>query len=192
MQSYLKKYIDRGLIASTIKPHGNSNEKKINKPHYYIPNQSIIDQSHYDAISFFSEIAPCGVIGSFVLDKLNKPDNDIFWFKHHFITNTLDSDILLSLLNAIQGKQIISVYNHNRKKKIDERIQLVPLKIYISAQNGRQYIMAYQIKYGNIRAFRLDFLSKVKNEGVFPDYDLILNRFNFFYSLCYLSIIGIC
>ena len=72
------------MIASTSKRHGKSNEKKVNKPHYYIPDQPSVKQIHYDAISFFSEIAPCGVIGSFVLDKLNR-QNDIFLFKHHFI-----------------------------------------------------------------------------------------------------------
>lgn len=177
VQGYLKKYMARGMIASTSKRHGKSNEKKVNKPHYYIPDQPSVKQIHYDAISFFSEIAPCGVIGSFVLDKLNR-QNDIFLFKHHFITNTLDSEIFLSLLKAIQDKQQISVCNHNRKKKNNERIKLVPLKIYVSVQNGRQYLIAYQVEYGNIRAFRLDFLSKFKNEGLFPNYDSVLSLFN--------------
>jgi predicted DNA-binding transcriptional regulator YafY len=135
-----------------------------------------LDQSHYDAISFFSEISPCGVIGSFVLDRL-KSQKDIFLFKHHFITNTLDSDIMLALLNAIHEKRSISVFNYNRKGTVSTRIQLVPLKIYISTQNGRQYLMAYQLGYGNIRAFRLDFLYQVKMGERFADYDQLMDQF---------------
>lgn len=177
VQSYLKEYKDRGMIASTLRYHANPNEKAIKKPHYYIPNQPLINQNHYDAISFFSEVAPCGVIGSYVLDKLNS-QADILLFKHHFITNTLDSEMLFSLLNAIQTKQMISVINNNRKQKVEERIQLIPLKIYISARNGRQYLVAQQVRYGSIRAFRLDYLSKIKTEGVFPNYDHVLELFN--------------
>ena len=42
-----------------------------------------------DALSFFSEIAPSGVVGSFLYDKLSvkeRQDSDIFQFKHHYIT----------------------------------------------------------------------------------------------------------
>ena len=33
------------------------------------------------------------------------------------------------------------------------------------------------MEYGNVRAFRLDFLSKFKNEGLFPNYDSVLRLF---------------
>lgn len=179
-QYYLSRYKQRGMIDSISKVQQNlqsGGQRSVSKPHYYIPEQPKLDQSHYDAISFFSEVSPCGVIGSFVLDRL-KAQKDIFLFKHHFITNTLDSDVLLSLLNAIHEKQSISVFNHNRKGAVTNRIQLVPLKIYMSVQNGRQYVLAYQKNFGNIRAFRLDFLSHIKMEGRFKNYDDLTKQFN--------------
>lgn len=64
-----------------------------------------------DAIDFFTEVAPCGVIGSYLQDKLQQHDS-LFTFKHHYITQTMDSDIMALLLkrcvkNAI-FMQIIS------------------------------------------------------------------------------------
>ena len=40
-----------------------------------------------DVLDFFSEIAPCGVIGSFLEDKTNNIA-DHFAFKHHYIYST--------------------------------------------------------------------------------------------------------
>lgn len=179
-QTYLNRYKQRGMIDVKSRSQQNLNsasQRTVSKPHYYIPEQPNLNQSHYDVISFFSEISPCSVIGSFLLDRLH-PQNDIFLFKHHFITNTLDSDILLALLNAIHEKRSISVLNYNRKEKNPPRIHLVPLKIYISVQNGRQYLMAYQVEYRNIRAFRLDFLSQVQMESIYADYDRLSDCLN--------------
>ena len=43
-----------------------------------------------DALEFFSETAPCGVIGSYLLDKAQEHE-DYFLFKHHYISHSLDS-----------------------------------------------------------------------------------------------------
>ena len=39
------------------------------------------------------EIAPCGVVGSYLLDKIDSHE-ERFAFKHHYITQALDSEIL--------------------------------------------------------------------------------------------------
>ena len=53
-----------------------------------------------DALTFFSEEDPLGVIGSFLMDTLGR-SFDGFRFKHHYILHALDSDILCKLLLAI-------------------------------------------------------------------------------------------
>ena len=46
-------------------------------------------ESWQEAIDFFSEAAPLGVIGDFCRDKLeDKPS--LFRFKHHYILNALE------------------------------------------------------------------------------------------------------
>lgn len=64
---------------------------------------------------FFSETAPCGVIGSFLEDKTNNiPDH--FAFKHHYITSAMDSEVLCMILKAIHEKRNITIEIINRKK----------------------------------------------------------------------------
>ena len=53
-----------------------------------------------DVIDFFSEVAPCGVIGSFLQDRQPKHP-ELFSFKHHYITQAMDSDVMATLFGAI-------------------------------------------------------------------------------------------
>ena len=43
-------------------------------------------------------------------------------------------------------------------------VRLVPLKIYISAQNGRQNLIAYHEKANRLNSYRLDYMSNVRIE----------------------------
>ena len=54
-----------------------------------------------DAIDFFSEVALCGVIGSFLQDR-EPPHENLFSFKHHYITQAMDSDVMATLFTAIR------------------------------------------------------------------------------------------
>ena len=114
-----------------------------------------------DVLDFFSETAPCGVIGSFLKDKTNDiADN--FAFKHHYITGAMDSEVLCTILEAIHEKRNVTVEMlHRRKNRVTES-NVVPLRIMISVQSGRQYIMANKYSDGDpyeneeyIRNFRL-------------------------------------
>lgn len=48
----------------------------------------------------------------------------------------------------------------NRKETVSE-IKVLPLQIFISVQNGRQYVMAYEQKYKRISSFRIDNIVKI-------------------------------
>ena len=58
-------------------------------------------------ISFFSEAVPCGVIGSFMLDKLSvaQEESDLFEFKHHYISSSIESDLLCTIFEAIRERR---------------------------------------------------------------------------------------
>ena len=94
-----------------------------------------------DVTDFFGETAPCGVIGAFIADKL-PPHDEIFTFKHHYITQALDSDIAAVLFDAMQKKCCVTVENLGRHSDKPLSVRLVPLRIYISTQNGRQHLIA--------------------------------------------------
>ena len=95
-----------------------------------------------DVIDFFSEVAPCGVIGSFLQDRQPKHP-ELFSFKHHYITQAMDSDVMATLFEAIHGHRYITVDNLGKHSNEVRTVRLVPLKLYISAQNGRQNLLAF-------------------------------------------------
>lgn len=110
---------------------------------------------------FFGETAPCGVIGAFIADKLPAHDK-LFSFKHHYITQALDSDIGAMLFDAMQKKCYVTVENLGRHSDKPMSVRVVPLRIYISAQNGRQHLAVYNEKLNRLFSYRLDYISDVK------------------------------
>lgn len=146
------------------------------------------------ALTFFSEVAPCGVIGSFLLDKEavngfdgsdpgTAPQNGrkreaaadpgktggdcekeeaVFRFKHHYITQALDSDVMERLLLAIRERRYVSFLNLHPRIREPKRQTALPLQIFISVQNGRQYLLAYHPVTKCLCSYRLDYLAKVQ------------------------------
>ena len=124
-----------------------------------------------EALDFFSEVAPCGVIGSFLLDK-DAPREGLFGFKHHYITGTLDSEVLLALFDAMHEKREITITSTNKKTEELQSCTVVPLRVLISAQNGRQHLLAFVPRYrSRISSFRVDRIVSVEPGEPRADYD---------------------
>ena len=107
-----------------------------------------------DAAAFFSEAAPLGVVGSYLLDKL-ETQPEYFRFKHHYILNALDSEVLCDLFLAMGENRLVTIRQNTRSYEV------LPLKIYISTQTGRQYVLGQS--EGRFRFFRLDLIDSVKS-----------------------------
>ena len=118
-----------------------------------------------DMLDFFSETSPCGIIGSFLLDKLDERE-DYLSFKHHYITSAMDSEILCDLFAAMGERRRVILENMNRHTGRVTDNPAVPLRIMVSVQSGRQYLMAYSIPFGGISSFRIDNLISVKMDRV--------------------------
>lgn len=126
-----------------------------------------------DIIDFFSEAAPCGVIGSFLQDKQQK-HTALFSFKHHYITSAMDSDVLAVLFEAIRGHRYITVDNLGKHSKEIRTVRLVPLRIYISAQNGKQNLLAFNENANRLSSYRLDYMSNVRiGEEICERFDVL-------------------
>lgn len=108
-----------------------------------------------EALDFFSEAAPLGVIGDFCRDKLT-PAPSLFRFKHHYILNTLDSEVLLAVAEAIMDRRSAELTMGRR------RVALTPVKLYISAQTGRQYVLGWTAWDQSFAFYRLDSVDSVK------------------------------
>ena len=156
----LKEYAEDGLIKI---------EKDGRRVIYSrMPNTDIT--SLRDVINFFSEAAPCGVVGSYLQDKLEDNQN-IFAFKHHYITQAIDSDILAELFAAIHEKRCIMADNLGKHSDVPSTLRLVPLKIYISAQNGRQNLIAFHEKANRLNSYRLDYMTNIRMGDVCSEFD---------------------
>ena len=156
----LKEYCEAGIIAA---------EKEGRK--MYFRRTADIDISEInDALHYFSEAAPCGVIGSFILDKAAS-DTDSFTFKHHYITGAIDSGVLAALFTAMREKRIVTVSNMSRRRDLPRRNRIIPLRVFISVQSGRQHLFAYLPEYNHFQTYRIDYLSNVKLEEVTPRFD---------------------
>ena len=132
-----------------------------------------------DALDFFSEASPCGVIGSYLTDR--QPDHTpVFAFKHHYIAHTLDSEILYHLFEAISARREVTVrcLSPHARRKEPQDIVMVPLRIFVSAQSGRQYCMAYNRKLRRIHAYRLDYILDVTPGETAADFAYLREKLN--------------
>ena len=108
-----------------------------------------------EAAAFFSEAAPLGVIGSFVRELLPEK-TDIFRFKHHYILNSLDSEFLCVLADAMGESRTVELLSR------DQRRRVLPLRFYISTQTGRQYVLTWSPQTARFSFWRLDLIDSVK------------------------------
>ena len=156
----LKEYCEAGILMA---------EKEGRKVYYRRTDSTSISNLN-DVLHYFSEVAPCGVIGSFILDK-EVSDTDAFTFKHHYITGAIDSGVLAALFAAMREKRAVTITNMSRKKDMPRRIRIIPLRVLISVQNGRQHLFAYLPEYNFFTSYRIDYLSNVKLEDPTPRFD---------------------
>lgn len=150
------------------------NEDKHNK--YSLAPIVDLDLSQ-ELLFYYSEIAPGGVVGSFILDKTNM-GNSLFGFKQHYIGQAFDSEIVCNALYAIKkGKMLEIEYLLKSKKQI--HVNVLPLKIYSSTQNGRQYLIAWNERFKGIVNYRLDRIRKIAIlDMTFPDASVIREKFD--------------
>ena len=168
----LKEYCELGLVKT----------QKQGKQVLYRRAESVDLSGWADALEFYSEAGACGVIGNFLLDKTEN-NSEIFSFKHHYITHALDSEIIVTLLSAITCHQKVEIMYDSAKRRNENQLNVVPLKIYVSVQNGRQYLIAYVgdnhftgVSH-NVRVFRLDFIKKVTTGEIAENHSEYLNAY---------------
>ena len=171
MRKKLKEYVELGLIRA---------EKRGREVFYRrTDGEAPVLESWADALAFYAEDDPMGVVGSFLLDKLcGSPD--WFRFKHHYILHALDSDILYQLLLAIDGRRSVELTVKNLRNGFSYRRTVCPLNIYVSTQSGRQYLLGYHYRSRHMVFFRLDAVKKVAMGGVEKKYgDYLAQRARF-------------
>ena len=160
----LKEYAMQGLIITERKGRA-----------VYYRRADDIDLPNPDMLDFFSEVLPCGVIGSFLLDKAEACESR-FAFKHNYITGAMDSEVIYLIFNALREKRSVSLEMMSRNKNKTTKTRVVPLKLLISVQSGRSYLMAYSPGFNRINSFRTDNIISVKAENVSERFDELRDK----------------
>ncbi len=148
----LKEYAELGLLAE---------EKRGNKLCYKRNASDIVLAKWRDALAFFSETMPVGVLGSTLLDKLPAEEQH-FYHKHHYILQVLDSEYLLQLLLAMNEQRRVTLVNVSQRSKKITTHTILPLRIFHSTQMGKDYIFCYHYRFGRITSFRLDNIQSIE------------------------------
>lgn len=156
----LKEYAEEGLVVM----------EKEGRKTLYRRAFDVTLAGAADALHFFSETLPCGVVGKFILRDVEDDSPPPFAFKHHYITDTMDSDVLAILFSAMQEGRFVTATNHRRSSPTPNVVSMVPLRVFISTQNGRQNLLAYQPNAKRIKCFRVDYLYGVQIGEVCPEF----------------------
>ena len=162
----LREYTSLGLIETA----------KRGRETIYVLSEDNTDLASWStAAAFFSEAAPLGVAGSFLQDRLPEKFRK-FRFKHHYILNALDSEILYELFTAIGESRLITFTARK------QRTTALPLKVYIGTQTGRQYLLAWSPVKERFFFFRADMIDSVKKGDIFPLSDALKKHLEDFQS----------
>lgn len=170
LRKKLKEYEALGLVQI----------RKRGKEYVYSRCQNEADLAHWKtALDFYSESAPLGVVGSFLLDRL-PPQDSIFRFKHHYLIHTLDSQILCQLVDAMGRHCWVDLTLRNIFRQADKKQRVYPCRIHISSQTGRQYLLGFSQKEQCFCTFRLDTIHKVKPDTQEPQHEAMMQQLDTF------------
>lgn len=152
LRKKLKEYEQIGLITMI----------KEGRVVYYKKEEDRVELEKYrEAIRFFSEENILGVIGSYLEDRMEEQEEDLV-FKNHYIMNIYDAEILENILAGIQEKRAIEISNFSIKSQKEKIWNVIPLKVYVSTQGGRNYLLCSNLEGTRITSFRIDYIQKVK------------------------------
>jgi Predicted transcriptional regulator len=162
IRNKLTEYVTNGIFST---------QKQGKKLLYYRNNMEINLDNFSDALMFFSEVSPLGVVGSYLLDKCIY-DGKLISYKHHYILHALESEIVYELLKAIHSRRKVEIMNHSIRSEVPIVLEIVPLRFMISVQGGRRYLAAFSVRSKAILSFRLDYIKSVRLLEVCDEYHL--------------------
>jgi len=158
VRNKLNEYVEAGLFQ----------KQKTSKTLHYSINSSQFNQALPDIVNqlaaplhFFENVAPAGVLGYFIRRDSGQM-SAYFSFRHLFTSHTLDDEVLIQLLRAIQARKTIQFETYSNRSKNLFRQTILPLKIATNVKHGRRYLLAYNMRRRNFFSFRLDYLKNVE------------------------------
>lgn len=167
LRKKLKKYEELGLLRT---------EKETRTVYYRLAEDEVDPENYREAIRFFTEEDPLGVVGSYLEDKMLSTEEYLV-FKNHYIMNAYDAEIIEAVLQGIHERRKLRIVNFSRKSGQESEWEVIPMKLYISTQGGRNYLLCMGAESHRPLSYRIDYIRKVVLEEVSPDYDRERERF---------------
>lgn len=133
------------------------------------------NENMLDALSFYQMSEVFGIIGNELTEQLDCK-NQTFRVKHSFCVHTLEDEILLKLLDAMNQKLRIRLELKSSKNGNTSASACVPLQILISARTGRRYLCGYLHRSQRFSCFRLDSIKNLTPLDSSLEYDDLLNK----------------
>lgn len=128
------------------------------------------DEDYRDMLDFYSETAPFSVIGSYIHDKLCSAGiisetEPVFTYRYRYLTQCLDSEIMLRILYAIQTRRDLKLKTEEGQRKgkkpaKTDSFVCAPLRIYIGRSTGREYLVYKRHDDKRYYSVRLDKIIK--------------------------------
>jgi len=163
LRKKLKEYEALGLIKS---------EKTSKKLEYSLVNDDIEAKDYKDVIRFFTEENILGVIGSYIEDKFENADKYIS-FKNRYIMNAYDTEVVFEILRAIKNENKVKIQTFASAKQRE----YIPLKLYVSKQGGRNYLMCKSMEDNRFYSIRTDYIKSVRQGLKANDFSIVKTRF---------------
>lgn len=90
--------------------------------------------------------------------------------------NAYDTEIIEKILQGIHERRQIMLVNQSRRNKAISEWKVVPLKLYVSTQGGRNYLICSNM-YGKQMSFRIDYIKSVQLGEIIENYDSYLRDY---------------
>ena len=90
--------------------------------------------------------------------------------------NAYDKEIIEKILRGIYERRQLMIANQSRRNKVMSEWKVVPLKLYVSTQGGRNYLICSNM-YGKQMSFRIDYIKSVQLGEIIENYDSYLRDY---------------
>ncbi len=169
LRKKLKEYEELGIVVS---------EKSGKTVTYRLSEDEICLAEYKEAIRFFTEESPLGVIGSYLEDRMQAAEEvraeEYLTFKNHYIMNAYDAEITELILQGIHEKRLLEITSFSRGDAGVKQQTVIPYKLYVSTQGGRNYLFCMDADNLRPYSLRVDYIQKGKVGEVCADYDRLL------------------
>lgn len=133
------------------------------------------NDSLWDALAFY-QMAECfGIVGNYLTDQFDCC-NQSFRVKHSFCVHTLEDEILLTLLDAMNQKTCVHLEMKSSKSGRANAADCTPLQIFTSTRSGRRFLCGHVQTGRRFTCYRLDTIRAVTLLQPSPEYDELLSK----------------